>query len=78
MNAAEMRLPLVFDTADLMAHLRVGRDGVHRLVATGELHRLAYSTKIILVSRAEVLAFLGRQTEARIAELGSPEQRGNP
>ena len=55
-------LPTVLTVTDLCRALRVGEDTVRNLVSTGQLHRLAYSSRAILVSRREVFDFLERQT----------------
>jgi hypothetical protein len=70
MSARETRpktaLPAVLTTRDLVATLHIGENHVRKLVADGELHRLAYSPRIILVSRKEVLGFVERQSVASV------------
>jgi hypothetical protein len=57
-------LPTVLTVDELTHVLRVGEDKVRILVASGELRRLTYSQKRILVARREVFDFLARSTTA--------------
>ena len=61
-----MDKPTVLGTQDLMDVLQIGVHQVGELIASGQLHRLAYSPRNIKVYRGEVLAFLERQTEAAV------------
>ena len=55
-------LPTVCDVEMISRALHVGEDRVRELVNSGELRRLQYSSRDILVSRDEIFDFLFRST----------------